>query len=277
MSIADVERWRRVEATLTAALEVTTGQRTALLDRLCAGEDDLRREIDSLLHAHARSGQFLSSSAGAFAAPYVAELPDDSVTKDGAGSVVGRYRLIDEIGRGGMGTVWLAERADGHFEQRVALKLIKRGMDSDEILARFLRERQILARLEHPNIARLLDGGVSDDGRPYFVMEHVQGVPITRWCDERRRGRLRGFRVSISAPSRGVSYCTPNLPALRLLTRSDRFACFIRLARGRWVRCFERTIRRASGWWPSSCSSSTCRPSAGISSWPSSSASLPPI
>ncbi|MEQ1693795.1 MAG: serine/threonine-protein kinase, partial [Gemmatimonas sp.] len=99
--------------------------------------------------------------------------------------VIGRYRLIERIARGGMGTVWLASRADGQFEQDVALKLVKRGMDTDEIIARFLRERQILARLQHPHIARLLDGGVSDDGRPYFVMEHVHGVPITQYCRDR--------------------------------------------------------------------------------------------
>ena len=220
MSSADVERWRRVEAALTAALEVTTGQRTALLDGLCAGDDELRHEVDSLLAAHEKAGQFLASSAGAFAAPYVAELPDDSFTKDGAGSIVGRYRLVDEIGRGGMGTVWLAERADGHFEQRVALKLIKRGMDSEEILARFLRERQILARLAHPNIARLLDGGVSDDGRPYFVMEHVAGVPITRWCDEQRHSiedRLRLF----GTVCRAVQFAHRNLIVHRDLKPSN--------------------------------------------------------
>jgi serine/threonine-protein kinase len=129
---------------------------------------------------------------------------------DQRGIVLGRYRLINEIGRGGMGTVWMAERADGQFEQRVALKLIKRGMDTDEILARFLRERQILARLEHPNIARLLDGGVSDDGRPYFVMEHVAGQSLTAYCDEKRcsiEERLRLFVVV----ARAVAYAHRNL------------------------------------------------------------------
>jgi eukaryotic-like serine/threonine-protein kinase len=101
---------------------------------------------------------------------------------DAPGRLVGRWRLAKQIGRGGMGTVWLAERADGQFEQRVALKLVRRGMDSDDILARFLRERRILARLAHPNIARLLDGDVSEDGRPFFVMEHVEGAWITDWC-----------------------------------------------------------------------------------------------
>src|SRR5262249_21211393 len=126
---------------------------------------------------------FLATSAAAFASRHLLDPPG---RPEEAGTIVGRYRLIEELGHGGIGSVWLAERADGQFEQRVALKLIRRGMDTEDILARFLRERQILAHLTHPNIARLLDGGVSDDGRPYFVMEHVAGTPITRYCDEQR-------------------------------------------------------------------------------------------
>src|SRR6185436_351265 len=133
---------------------------------------------------------------------------------------IGRYRCLQEIGRGGMGTVWLAERADGQFEQRVALKLIKRGMDSDEILGRFRRERQILARLEHPNIARLLDGGISGDDRPYFVMEFVAGKPITSYCDERKLSvdeRLRLF----AATCRAVQYAHQSLVVHRDLKPSN--------------------------------------------------------
>jgi serine/threonine-protein kinase len=102
-----------------------------------------------------------------------------------AGTLIGPYRLVSELGHGGMGVVYLAERADGHFEQRVALKLIKRGMDSDEILRRFLAERQVLARLNHQHIARLLDGGLTDEGQPWFAMEYVEGVPLHRYCDGR--------------------------------------------------------------------------------------------
>ena len=92
---------------------------------------------------------------------------------------VGPYRLLRELGRGGMGVVFLAERAEGGFEQRAVIKLIKRGMDSDAILQRYLRERQILAGLEHANVARLFDGGVTNDGQPYFVMEYIDGEPLT--------------------------------------------------------------------------------------------------
>jgi eukaryotic-like serine/threonine-protein kinase len=163
---------------------------------------------------------FLESPAEHFAAPFIAEPLADRAAGDLDGAVIGRYRLLEQIGRGGMGAVWLAERADGQFEQRVALKLIKRGMDSDEILARFLRERQILARLEHPSIARLLDGGVSADGRPYFVMEHVSGVSITQYCDE---GRLSidarlGLFVSVC---RAVQYAHRNLVVHRDLKPSN--------------------------------------------------------
>ena len=99
-----------------------------------------------------------------------------------AGADIGCWRVRRELGRGGMGVVMLAERNDGQFEQRVALKLIKRGMDSDAVLGRFLHERRILARLSHPNIARLLDGGLSTDGRPFFVMEYVEGTPLVEYC-----------------------------------------------------------------------------------------------
>jgi serine/threonine-protein kinase len=141
-------------------------------------------------------------------------LPEDpfdvSPVDEVVGRTIGRYVVRREIGHGGIGRVYLAERADGQFEQRVALKLVKRGMDTDEIVARFLRERQILARLEHPNIARLVDGGVYEDGRPYFVMEHVEGVPITQHCDERRLSigeRLRLF----ATVCRAVQYAHRNL------------------------------------------------------------------
>ena len=191
------DRWSRIEAALDAALQAPKAERGALLDRICRDDPELRGEVESLLLAHAESEGFLATSAESFAAPIVVAAAAREPS-DRPGQIVGRYRLLEVIGRGGMGMVWLAERADGQFEQKVALKLIKRGMDSEEILARFLRERQIQARLEHPNIARLLDGGVSDDGRPYFVMELVVGRTITEFCAARglsREDRLRLFVV----------------------------------------------------------------------------------
>jgi tetratricopeptide (TPR) repeat protein len=149
---------------------------------------------------------FLEGGAERFAAPFLAsdrpgEVPD---------TVIGRYRLIEEIGRGGMGTVWRAARADGQFEQEVALKLIKRGMDSDEVLARFMRERQILARLQHRHIARLLDGGVSEDGRPYFVMELAEGLPITTHCERHALGMHARLALFVAA-CRAVQYAHRSL------------------------------------------------------------------
>jgi serine/threonine-protein kinase len=208
--VSSPDRWRQIEAALEAALEVQPNNRSAFLDRLCAGDGELRLEVDSLLAAGSRDDDFLEIPVDAFAAPYLEEVAGIPLEADSPGAMVGRYRLIERIGRGGMGTVWRAERADGQFEQQVALKLVKRGMDSEEILDRFLRERQILARLEHPGIARLLDGGVSEDGRPYFVMEYVAGEPITLHCDRRRLPIEERLRLFVEA-CRAVQYAHRNL------------------------------------------------------------------
>src|SRR5687768_11215318 len=175
------EEWKRVEELLDAALELGPGERRRLLDESCAGAPDLRREVESLLACEADADGFLDAPALAFSA----DLFDAEGLPDGrAGQTFGRYRIVREIGRGGMGTVYLAERADGEFEQRVALKMVGRSFADSELRRRFRRERQILATLNHPNIARLLDGGVSPDGEPYLVMEHVEGVRVDGYCDE---------------------------------------------------------------------------------------------
>jgi serine/threonine-protein kinase len=170
--------WNRVKELFHAASERPPAERDAFLEDACAGDRALLDEVRSLLGSDpgGRSvvGQAVRDAAGTLA------------VASHAGTLIGPYRILREIGRGGMGAVYLAERADGQFDQKVALKLIKRGMDSDQIVGRFRRERQILARLQHPNIARLLDGGVSDDGQPYFAMEQVEGEPIDAYCDRRR-------------------------------------------------------------------------------------------
>ena len=157
----------------------------ARLATLDASDPDLARLVRELLDADSGAGRFLEQGAVEYA-PRLDELgagrPADS---DAAGKAVGPYVLVSLLGRGGMGEVWAAERRDGQFEQRVALKLLKRGINSEGIRRRFLQERQVLARLDHPNIARLLDGG-EWDGRPYFVMELVEGVPITEHCRQAR-------------------------------------------------------------------------------------------
>jgi serine/threonine-protein kinase len=205
-----------VQAAFEAALAAAPEDRAVVVERVCGTDDVLRREVESLLKANDAAQGFLTGSAESFAAPFM----EAGVSADRSGTLVGRYLLGEEIGRGGMGTVWLAERADGQFEQRVALKIVKRGMDTDEILERFLRERQILARLVHRNIARLLDGGATDDGRPYFVMEHVIGESVTEHCD--RLGlsiheRLRIFAVTC----RAVAYAHGNLVIHRDLKPSN--------------------------------------------------------
>ena len=174
------ERWQRLTDVFHAAVALESAERGAFLADTCAGDPALREEVERLLAAHERAGDFIESPAVAIQGARAEA--DDSA----AGRRIGPYRVAREIGRGGMGTVYLAERADGHFEQRVAIKLIKRGMDTDLVLSRFRAERQILASLDHPNIARLLDGGTTDDGRPYFVMEYIEGQPIDEYADARR-------------------------------------------------------------------------------------------
>jgi serine/threonine-protein kinase len=186
------ERWRRLEPLLDDALDLAPDARPAYLDRVCAGDAGLRADLESLLAADSAAGAFLEGSAGSY---FGELLPSGGQPSGGAspaapglpaGTRVGPYRIERELARGGMGAVYLAERADAQFEQRVALKLVRPGLDSAEVHARFVAERQILARLGHPHIARLLDGGLTDDGRPWFAMEYVEGAPLVAWCNERQ-------------------------------------------------------------------------------------------
>jgi eukaryotic-like serine/threonine-protein kinase len=184
------EEWRKVEELLHAALGLEPAARRQFLDGIDAPE--LRREVESLLAFEEQADGFLEAPALAFSADFFAAVEEDVLV----GRTVGRYRVVREIGRGGMGAVFLAERSDGEFEQKVALKVVRRSFADPELARRFRRERQILASLNHENIARLLDGGVSEEGEPYLVMEHVEGLRIDDYCDARRlnaRGRLRLF------------------------------------------------------------------------------------
>ena len=182
------------QAWLDVLLEETQGmpeeQRLAHLRRRCAGEPELLAEAEELLRLEAKTALWLETGAGAGEAIWqeLSRDPEEGPEPAVAGREIGPWRLLRELGKGGMGTVYLAERADGEFEQTVALKLVRHGTDSEEILSRFELERQILASLHHPNIARLLDGGRTADGQPYFAMEFVEGEPIDRYCDRRRFG-----------------------------------------------------------------------------------------
>lgn len=156
------------------ALRLTNAaEREAYLDRSCAGNLALRQEVESLLNAYAQAGDFLGPTMS---------LLEPEIAREHAGIRIGRYKLLEQIGEGGFGVVWMAEQEEP-VRRRVALKIIKLGMDTREVVARFEAERQALAMMEHPNIARVFDGGATDTGRPYFVMELVKGIPITSYCD----------------------------------------------------------------------------------------------
>jgi serine/threonine-protein kinase len=187
--------WSRLEALLDEALDLPLDGRRALLDRVARETPSLRARLEQLLAADAAAGDFLDDGADGWlrGAPGLARATEDGALVPGAR--VGPYRVIEELGRGGMGIVYRAERADGQFDQAVALKLVRRGFEGDDTTARFRRERQILARLEHASIARLLDGGRHTDGRPYFAMELVAGEPITAYCDRRGLSRLARIRL----------------------------------------------------------------------------------
>lgn len=189
------DRWQKLKAVLADALEETSSaRRAALLRQACANDPDLLREAEALL-----SGE--TASLEQFAEWATKHLREEDVP-DRVGERLGAYGIIEEIGRGGMGAVYLAERADGEFERQVAIKVLKRGTDTDEVLRRFRAERQILAKLNHPFITQLFDAGVTSDGLPYFVMELVTGQPITSFANKRNvslKSRLELFLKVCSA------------------------------------------------------------------------------
>ncbi|GAB5520045.1 MAG: hypothetical protein RhofKO_22960 [Rhodothermales bacterium] len=180
----DADRWQRLDALLDALLDLTPDQRAAYLDREQV-DAELRAEVLHLLSAEADATRHFGNHVGQVAGDLAeAALSDHREQAEPHPHRVGPYRVAQPLGRGGMGTVYLAHRDDGQFEQTVALKLIRRGLDTDDVLRRFRYERQILAGLKHPNIATLLDGGMTESGQPYFVMEYVDGVPITDYAEQ---------------------------------------------------------------------------------------------
>jgi serine/threonine protein kinase/TolB-like protein len=185
MRSSTLERWRQIEKLFDDALDLAPEERAGFLDRSCRQDADLRENVEQLLRACDSSEHFLEQPPAGHVAPSVA-VSLAAIDLPAPGARIGAYRIVHETGRGGMGVVYLAERDDGAFQKRVALKLVRRGSGTeDHRTRRFQEERQILASLEHPGIARLLDGGSLPDGRPYFVMEYVEGTPIDRFCDAR--------------------------------------------------------------------------------------------
>ncbi len=214
-SETEVERLRRADEIVQTALECWGVEQAALLDAACAGDALLRAEVESLLNYRERAKDFIETPAFAYGAEWLADGGGG-----GAGRRVGPYRFVREIGRGGMGVVYLAERADGEFEQKVALKIVRRSFADTELARRFRQERQILATLNHPNIARLLDGGVSADGEPYIVMEHVEGVRIDDYCDAKNLSNARRLRLFL-AVCQGIAYAHQHLVVHRDIKPSN--------------------------------------------------------
>jgi serine/threonine protein kinase/Tfp pilus assembly protein PilF len=220
---------RAADRILSRALDLEPEERERFVLEACGADDRLAAQLVRLL-ASAQSQDL--APGGALAGPLAGSwLERDEDAADAAqgveGERLGPWRLVEEIGRGGMAVVFLAERADGQFSQRAAVKLIKRGVDTDEVVARFAQERQILASLQHANIARLLDGGVAPDGRPWFAMEHVDGEPIDRWADTRKataRERVAKLVVAaraVAAAHRRLVVHRDLKPSNILVTRAD--------------------------------------------------------
>lgn len=200
------ERWQRIEATLHAALAVEGSEQAKFLQAACGDDAELLRDVTALLEADRRASGFLEDKA-------VDQLPDwQTILESAAGSThVPSYHLLRELGHGGMSIVYLATRTGQDYEHQVAIKVIKRGLDSDSWVRRFRSERQILASLRHPNIASFLDGGTTtDDGRPYFVMEYIEGVQIHEYCDRQQHSVAQRLDLICQVCS-AVQYAHQNL------------------------------------------------------------------
>jgi len=210
------DRWRQIDQIFQAALDRDPRERSAFLDDACAGDASLLGEVESLIKSHDEAQSFIESPLLEETTKILIERQDRPV----ASRLIGPYKVIREIGYGGMGSVLLASRADDQYRKAVAIKLIRRGMDTDSILSRFRHERQILASLDHPNIARLLDGGTTDDGLPYFVMDYIEGQTIDKYCDAHNlttAERLKLFRTVCLA----VHYAHQNLVVHRDIKPSN--------------------------------------------------------
>jgi eukaryotic-like serine/threonine-protein kinase len=216
------DRWSELDALFDAVLAQPPHERIPYLDARTRDDPALRTAVLDLLDASAHAGGFLDPErahdySGLFRGA-LAEWTESEGRRPG--DRIGPYTLAEELGRGGVATVFLAERDDGEYRQRVALKVLRRGLDTDDLVARFRVERQILASLSHPNIARLLDGGATADGRPYLVMERIDGVPITEYCDRNRLPVQDRVRLC-AVVARAVQHAHRNLIVHRDLKPSN--------------------------------------------------------
>ena len=165
------------------ALALPAEERQRFIEEACRGDDELRKRIEGLVLAYESAGGFMSAQPGAESPDPIRDGPSPPRVADAEGNFIGRYKLLQKLGEGGCGVVWMAEQAEP-VRRRVAIKIIKLGMDTKEVIARFDAERQALAMMDHPNIAKILDAGATEGGRPFFVMELVRGVKITDFCDQ---------------------------------------------------------------------------------------------
>jgi len=201
------QKWQQIKDVFQSAVELEKSQRTSFLDEACRGNLELRNEVERLIGLHEQAGDFIETPASDST---ISLNLFDQPTAPLVGRRIGSYEIVKEIGHGGMGAVYLAIRADDQYQKRVAIKLIKTGIDSTSIVRRFRNERQILASLDHPGIAKLLDGGSTDDGLPYFVMDYIEGEPIDEYCDNHKLTtveRLKLFRAVCAS----VQYAHQNL------------------------------------------------------------------
>lgn len=201
-----MDRRKRIEELFHKALTLPRHEQTTFLDTACAEDATLREQVETLIASHNQPTVLTTQSEFNAATLLYTDSEKESVER----SHIGPYRVIREVGHGGMGTVYLASRSDELFDKQVAIKIVRRGMDSASVLRRFHRERQILASLDHPNIARLFDGGTTEDGLPYFVMEYIEGKPLYEYCDAQdldTAERVKLFRKVCAA----VQYAHQNL------------------------------------------------------------------
>ena len=195
----DASRWERLKQLLDLALEKEPGERSAFLKEACAEDEPLRQEVESLLAAYQEAGVTIK---GSLRIPSV--FHSAAIQEAVPHQRIGPYQVLRSVGSGGMATVYLAVRADDEYRKSVAIKVIQPGIANQELLRRFRNERQTLAALDHPNIVRLLDGGTTEDGMPYLVMDYVEGTPIDAYCDGHKLAtdeRLRLFLAVCSAVS----------------------------------------------------------------------------
>ena len=201
----NLPNWQKIEEAVAFASEMETSKRAAWLDDFCDDDETLKSEIESLLAFENQATKFLEKTVS----PYAASILTDGET-DVSGKQFGSYKIVREIGRGGMGAVYLARRNDGEFDQQVALKIVRQTIVDKESENRFRRERQILAALNHPNIAKLLDGGVSEAGEPFLVMEYIVGKPFLEYAEANELSIAERLRLFLKVGA-AVAFAHQNL------------------------------------------------------------------